>query len=156
MINFLAIFSAKYLIYVLVALFIIYLVRGRHELKKIITFTIFVLPTSYIVAKILSSFFYDARPFVINHFTPLLSHAADNGFPSDHSLLSFALASVIFCFNKKWGIAFFILGIIIGLSRVYVGIHWPVDILGSFVISVAVAFAYSLVLKWFHVKNTKV
>lgn len=145
------IFSAKYLIYFLLVLSVIYfLLQNTASKKKIMWLAFFTLPTVFVIAKILSHFYYSTRPFVAGHFTPLLSHAADNGFPSDHGLLSFALSSIIFSFNRKWGTSFFAIGIIIGAARVFAGIHSPVDILGSALISIAVAFFYNVILRRFN------
>jgi undecaprenyl-diphosphatase len=150
MFNLLIIFFAKYLVYLLVALSLIYFFLQNKTLKKKIVWLVaFTLPTAFVIAKILSHFYYDTRPFVAGHFIPLISHAADNGFPSDHALLSFSLAFVVFVFNKKWGTTFFLMGIIIGASRIYSGIHSPIDIIGSFLISAVVSLLYCLVLKKF-------
>ena len=97
------------------------------------------LPAIYLIAKLISHFYYDPRPFVAGHFTPLIPHQADNGFPSDHTLLSAAIASIIYYFNKKLSIGLWVLTLIIGFSRVYAGIHHPVDILGSVIIAIIVA-----------------
>ncbi len=145
------IFSAKYLIYFLVSFFLIYFFLQNKTLKKkIIWLAVFTLPTVFAMAKILSHFYFEARPFVAENFVPLISHAADNGFPSDHGLLSFALTCIVFSFNRKWGIALFIIGIIIGTSRVYAGIHYPVDIFGSFLISAVTVLLYYIILKRFN------
>ena len=85
---------------------------------------------------------------MVEHFTPLISHAANNGFPSDHSLISFAFASIVFLFNKKLGFVLFLLSFLVGLSRVYVGVHYPIDILGSFLICIIVAKIYATIASW--------
>lgn len=148
MIDVFIIFSSKYLIYLLVVLYLIYLFPKSNSVKKrIISLSLFSLPAAFIVSRILSNFYYSTRPFVEQNFTPLISHAADNGFPSDHALLSFALASIVFASSKKWGVIFFILGIGIGLSRILAGIHSPLDILGSFFIGAGVVFICYKIIK---------
>jgi len=150
MFNLLIILCAKYLVYFLVVFSLIYfLLQEKSKKKKMLLFSIFTLPTVFLVAKIMSSLYYSPRPFVAHHFTPLISHAANNGFPSDHALLSFALASIIFIFNKKLGVALFLAGVIIGVSRIYAGIHSPIDVVGSFLISAVVSLLYYFVLKRF-------
>ena len=89
-------------------------------------------------------------PFVENNFVPLIAHAADNGFPSDHTLFGAAIASVIFLFDKKWGTGLFMLAFLVGVSRVLAGVHHFVDIAGSLLITIIVTvFVYRIVEKYF-------
>lgn len=99
------------------------------------------------MAKIAGHFYTDTRPFVSGNFTPLIPHAADNGFPSDHMLLASALAAVVMCYRKRLGYALWAVAIIIGISRVYVGVHHPIDIVGSALIALLAAFIVHIVEK---------
>lgn len=135
----LMIFLAKYLYLIVGIIAVLYvLMQSRSQQKKILIFSIIALPLTYLVAKIAGHFYFDPRPFVTHHLKPLIAHAPTNGFPSDHALLSFAIASVIFIFNKKIGIILGVLGLFVGISRIYVMVHSPIDIAGSFMISVCV------------------
>ncbi len=140
------IFSAKYLYLIIVVISLWFIVKKIN--KRIFIFSLIYLSSVLIIAKILSSFFYNPRPFVVKHFTPLIYHAANNGFPSDHSLIAFAFASIVFLFNRKLGFILFILAFLVGMSRVYVGVHHPIDILGSFVISIVVAIICVKIFPW--------
>lgn len=121
----------------LIALFaIIWFFRQPKKIRKeVLAFAIISLPIIYIAAKIGSLLYFAPRPFVIENFTPLIPHAADNGFPSDHTLLAGAIASIIFLYNKKIGAVLFMLAFLVGISRVLVGVHHFTDIAGSIVIS---------------------
>ncbi len=131
------IFIAKYLYLFEIIAFAIYFILQSKEIRKhILILSSIYLPTTYIVAKISSFIYFDPRPFIINHFVPLISHTNDNGFPSDHMLLTSAIASILFIYNKKLGIIFWIVAIMIGLSRVFVGVHHFIDIIGSAIISI--------------------
>src|SRR5919202_4656794 len=55
----------------------------------------------------------DPRPFVVGHFQPLISHPADNGFPSDHALLAAALVAVVALVDTAWAFPFALLAIVI-------------------------------------------
>ena len=150
MVSILVIFFAKYVYLVVIAIVVIYgLLQPRPVQKKMLLLTIICLPLIYIFAKIGSHFFYDTRPFVTHHIKPLIPHAPDNGFPSDHTLISAAFASVLFVFNKKWGIVAGVLAVLVGVSRVYAQIHSPIDILGSIVISIVVVGVVVIYLKRF-------
>ncbi len=135
----LIIFSAKYLVYVgvvVAAAFFIFLPRAKQ--KRLALYGIIALPATYIVAKLLSLLYYDPRPFVVAHTIPLVPHAPDNGFPSDHTLLLAAIASVLYPYSKKASWTMWVITIVVGFSRVAVGIHHSVDIIGAGVIALVV------------------
>ena len=133
----LIIFSATYLYLLEVALAALYFfLQNRSKQKSIIIISAIFLPLAYIVAQIIAAFYFDPRPFVAGNFTPLISHAPDNGFPSDHMLLASAIASILFLNNKKIGVLAWIIAIVVGIARVYAGIHHVADIVGSAVIAI--------------------
>lgn len=140
------IFSAKYLHLIVVAASLWFMAKNFN--KRIFIYSLIYLPLVFIIAKILSLFFYNPRPFVVGHFTPLIYHAVNNGFPSDHSLISFAFASIVLLLNRKLGLVLFLLSFLIGISRVYVGVHHPIDILGSFLICIIVTTVYATIASW--------
>lgn len=43
----------------------------------------------------------------------------------------FALAAIIFFYNKRWGSWYMFLGLVMGVARIYTGVHWPLDIVGG-------------------------
>jgi undecaprenyl-diphosphatase len=139
--NNLILFGAKYLYLVIALVALVYLFRQPQELRyKIVLCALLALPLTYVVAKIASLLYYDPRPFVVGHFVPLLPHDADNGFPSDHTLLGSALAAVIYFFNRRIGIILLVIALGVGIARVLAGIHHMVDILGSIGIAFGVTY----------------
>lgn len=90
---------------------------------------------SLVIAKLASHFINDPRPFVQGHFTPWISHATDNGFPSDHTLLAAFLAWISLTKSRKIGGILLVVALLIGLARMAAGVHHSWDILGSFVIA---------------------
>lgn len=88
------------------------------------------------------------RPFVENHVNLLFDYSSSTAsFPSGHAAFYFALASVIYFYNKKLGIVFLVSAFLISLARVFSGIHWPADVLAG-----ALAGIFS---GWFVVKLSK-
>jgi len=156
--NFLIIISAKYLLLVPVVVAVIFFFKkSRSEKKKILILAAIVFPLSYILAKILAHFYYDPRPFVFGRFAPLIPHAADNGFPSDHTLLAVAIAVVIFHFSRRSGLFLFLVAILIGAARVFAGVHHFTDIAGSLAIVLVVyLFTTKLLLEpvWRRIRKT--
>lgn len=134
--NFIAIFSAQYLIFIIIAIGIaFFLHRPNQEKKELLVFAFITLPIIFIISRICAALYFNPRPFVNNQFLALIPHEANNGFPSDHTLLSSAVAAIIWHFNKKIGSLLMVLALIVGLARVYVGVHHYVDIFTSILIS---------------------
>lgn len=73
------------------------------------------------------------RPYeAIESLTRIIGAQSDFSFPSGHSGASFAVAVVIFMeMPKKYGIPAVILAFLIALSRLYVGVHYPSDVIAG-------------------------
>ncbi len=94
---------------------------------------------SFLGAQIAATLYNDPRPFVVGHYRPLIAHAADNGFPSDHSLLAAAIVAVMAFARWLWTLPFVLLGGIVEAARVGAGLHHPIDVVGSDVVVVIAA-----------------
>ncbi len=122
-----------------------WLLSNRAMKIEMLKLGILAFPASLFVALIAGYLYVDPRPFVVEHLRPLIAHAADNGFPSDHTLLSMTVAAVVMAFYRKLGLLLFVLGLLVGVSRVMAQVHHPVDILGSTIIAfLAVLIALSI------------
>ncbi|MCI2255225.1 undecaprenyl-diphosphatase [Domibacillus sp. PGB-M46] len=85
---------------------------------------------------IISHIYFEPRPFVTHDDVQLLFyHAADASFPSDHTTGAFALSLFVYLCHRKIGSAMIILAVFTGISRIYVGHHYPYDVLGSIMIA---------------------
>ncbi|MBI5221673.1 MAG: phosphatase PAP2 family protein [Candidatus Magasanikbacteria bacterium] len=137
--NFIAIFAAQYLVFIIIVIGIaFFLHRPSQEKKDILVFSFVTLPIVFIISRLCAALYFNPRPFVNNQFLALIPHKANNGFPSDHTLLSSAAAMIIWHFNKKIGWFLMFLALIVGLARVYVGVHHYLDIFTSLFISFVV------------------
>lgn len=87
------------------------------------------------------------RPYdVIEGLTSLVGAQKDYSFPSGHTGSAFAAAGVMFRgLPKKFGIPILVFACLMGLSRLYVGVHYPSDVLGGAMIGTGIAlFTYWL------------
>jgi len=133
------IFGAKYLYLIVVfAVFAWFFRQPKPRRKEILMLIVICLPLAFIASEIAGRIYYNPRPFVSGNFAPLIAHQANNGFPSHHTLLVSALSAIIFLFNRRLGFVLWVFTLFIGFSRVYVGVHHMVDILGSILISLGV------------------
>ena len=85
------------------------------------------------------------RPPVVNPLPkPLVRVPSDHSFPSGHAASSFACAVVLAWAVPKLTVPLLLLAAAIAWSRVYVGVHYPLDVVGGAVLGVAVATALRL------------
>ncbi|MGC8461984.1 MAG: phosphatase PAP2 family protein, partial [Candidatus Dormibacteria bacterium] len=90
-----------------------------------------------LVSKTIGHVWYEQRPFVAYHFTPLVAHSADASFPSDH-LIAFGVMTVCAWYGwKRLGIAMAVAGVVVAFARVYIGVHYVGDVVGGAVIGAA-------------------
>lgn len=79
------------------------------------------------------------RPFALHLGTQYLVHANDPGLPSDHVTVfwSLALSALLTRRFAAWGFPLFAIGLAVGWSRVYLGVHFPFDILAALPVALA-------------------
>ncbi|KKQ08185.1 MAG: Bacitracin transport permease protein BCRC [Parcubacteria group bacterium GW2011_GWB1_36_5] len=95
---------------------------------------------AYFLAVILKLLFHTSRPFLDLPNVQALFSETGFAFPSGHAAFFGALGVALFLTHKKAGYIFMFFAFIIGFSRVIAGIHFPIDILGGFVLGVIVAY----------------
>lgn len=83
------------------------------------------------------------RPYeVIAGLEILIGKQVDSSFPSGHTGSSFAAATVLYLtLPKKFGIPALIFAALMGFSRLYVGVHYPTDVLAGMVIGILIGWA---------------
>ncbi len=81
------------------------------------------------------------RPYDLDRTIMLLiAPPSDYSFPSGHAAASFSCAfAMVFAGSKKSGIAALCLACVIGFSRLYVGVHYPTDVMGGILIGLAIS-----------------
>src|SRR3989344_2420870 len=95
----------------------------------------------FVFVAIMRYLFYSPRPFlVLEDVNQLMNHAFESSFPSGHTTFYFALAMGVYFYNKKAGHTFLILAGLVGLARIFVSVHWPLDILAGAGLGVLVAY----------------
>lgn len=84
-----------------------------------------------------------SRPFdVIAGLETIIPPPSDWSFPSGHTTSSIAAGTLLFmCMPKKYGIPALVLGICISLSRMYVGVHYPTDIIAGALVGIFAAIS---------------
>lgn len=132
----LTIFAAKYLVFIdaLLAAIVLVVVLYRRPHADVIRWIVAIVITAvlaFIFARIGAALYHDPRPFTQDHVKPLITHAADNGFPSDHGLLAAVIVAAILLAAPTWSLPFVVLAVLVDWARVGAGIHHVADVIGS-------------------------
>lgn len=136
--------------WVWIALAVILLVRKKtREAGGVMALSMLLnmLITNVVVKRALAR----TRPYeVIEGLERIIEAQSDFSFPSGHTACSFAGAVVIYMLcEKKYGIPAMVLAVLIALSRLYVGVHFPTDVLGGALVGTGAAlFACWMSRRW--------
>lgn len=136
------IFCAKYLVVAPVGAMLAYVHReGLAVAKKVALELAVALPLVYVAARIVGLFFGQEQPFVAYGFEPLLPHAVDNSFPSDHMAFMSVFATVAYLRHRYLGLSLWVMAAAAGVARVAAGLHYPADLVAAACLAVAAVFA---------------
>lgn len=145
------IFFSKDVPYIFMAIiaivFILGITKKNSDYRKIAVNTFVITVINLILSCIIGGLYYVDRPFVDNKVNLLFTHVKDASFPSDHATGTMSIALGLRKNNKSLSIILTILSVIVGFSRVYVGHHYPMDIIGAYIIVFATSHIYNLKLR---------
>jgi len=131
----LIIFGAKYLIFIIVLLTLVagWQLKGKKRWQFVAALVAASI-LAVVFSKSAGKIYYHPRPFVVQNIKPLIAHGADNGFPSEHTILAAILSTIIYFYKRKWATTAFVLTLLVGVGRVLAHVHSPIDILGGLVL----------------------
>jgi undecaprenyl-diphosphatase len=144
------VFLARYFPYLLALAFLGFILNERGARRRL--FLLFetalaILLSRGILTEGIRFFHAVQRPFEAWQAAPLIPETLGNSFPSGHAAFFFALATVLFFHNKKWGAWFLFFAVINGVSRIVAGVHWPIDVAGGALIGIGSAAIVHLLLR---------
>lgn len=130
--DFLGVFLAKYFEYFLILLLFVFLLeKFSRAWKMILKALIAAVLARLAIVNIIRWIWPRARPFAENNVTLLVAKSSEASFPSGHAAFYFAISTVVFSYNKEVGVLFYLLSFLICVARIFVGLHWPSDILAG-------------------------
>lgn len=154
----LVVFLAGYLRYWMtlgIFMFFIFGKDKKREFKKLFLVAISAFLSRAVLTELIRFIYPHPRPFVDNQVYTLLSHETTSSLPSGDAAFFFALATAVYFFiNKRWSAVFFIGAILISITRVIAGIHWPADILAGAVVGILSAWATNRLAKTYGKRMT--
>lgn len=126
----LATWLANWLIVLVPIVMVLAWVRGDHATRLDLLQVLLAVGLALGLAQVITHVWPQPRPFALHLGTQYLAHNADPGLPSDHVTVfwSLALASLRSRKFALWGFPLLAIGLVVGWSRVYLGVHFPLDI----------------------------
>jgi undecaprenyl-diphosphatase len=105
------------------------------------------LGTAQGMVEIINNFWQRPRPFQELDVNLLFYPPTDPSFPSNSASVLFAMAWGIFLYDRKAGSALLAIAAVMSFSRIYVGIHYPLDIAGGIVLGLLVALFFTALFR---------
>lgn len=142
--------AAKYSILVLDAVILLALVRGQPDDRGHLVYIGFAAVLALGFNYVLGLAFPHPRPFMIALGHTFVTHAPENSFPSDHATLmwTFAFGLVLWRPLRWSGWLALILAALTSWARVFLGLHFPFDILGSIAVAVCALAVLAPLQAW--------
>jgi undecaprenyl-diphosphatase len=135
--DFIAIVFAQYTPYLFIGmLFYLWFSKRKDEAL----FAGYAATLGIVLNQLIGILYFHPRPFMGNLGYTLLSHKAENSFPSDHTTFLFSIALILLTLKSTriLGVFAVLFSFVCGVSRIYCGVHWPYDIIGSIMVSISV------------------
>ncbi|MEZ2311760.1 undecaprenyl-diphosphatase [Paraburkholderia sp. RCC_158] len=133
----LATFFAEWFIWIIPALIGIGWLRGNEGIRKTMLVAWASGLTGLLINQLIGFVWTHPRPFMIGLGHTLIPHAADSSFPSDHLTLWWAVALSFLLQPRvqRSGVVLAALGVPIAWARIYLGVHFPIDMVGAITVA---------------------
>ena len=137
-----------YIAYIILLLIAI-IKGGRTGKVMVIGVLILIAITDQISSNILKDLFHRLRPCIVlpDAITPI-GCTGTYSFPSNHAFNNFAAATFIYRFFPKLKWALFVTAVLISVSRIYLGLHYPSDVLGGAILGSVLGFYFASFVQW--------
>jgi len=144
------IFLAEYAQFIFPLLLIPLWLTKKRKNRLVVLQTALAFSCAFILLKIIKVFSYRARPFVSHlDINQLVEHSINSSFPSNHATSAFVIATTIFLFYRRLGTVCLLLSCGIAFSRIWVGVHYPLDVITGIILGTSIGLAFHLFFKRF-------
>lgn len=145
-------FLATYLIFIfpLLGAYYFFLKKDNFLVFKLI----FALLVERIFEFLIKLIYFTPRPYMVNHLPTYVTFPPlDSSFPSGHTMIGFALSTVIFMRNKTLGIVLYVISLTIGVARIFANVHYPIDIISGLIVGVTIGLLCDKIIGYVRFNN---
>lgn len=145
-VNFIGVFSARMLLPLMFVAVVAgsYFMRRRDHVSawEISVHALLSAGLGFVIREMIGAIYFRQRPFVTHSFEPLISLSwMDASFPSGHATAAFALAATVMRYDRLWGGVLIAFALLVSWGRVFVGVHYPLDVVAGAILGIMSAYA---------------
>ena len=124
--------TAKYLLYLIPVILFMIWIKGNHAQRNLALRAVFVMALSLGINQVIGAIWMHPRPFMINLGHTWMYHKANFSFPSNHMVIFASIGlTFLFCRARILGLIILIMSIAVAWARIFVGVHFPLDMVGA-------------------------
>lgn len=142
-----AIIAAQWLILLVPLILVLLWLGGAGPQREVAVRACLAAVCALALNMVIGMLWFNPRPFMAEVGHTFMYHAPDSSFPSDHATGIFSVALVLVSSRVpeagRLGVLLLPLSLLVAWSRVFLGIHWPMDMIGSLMVSAAMARLFS-------------
>lgn len=132
-----AVIVAEYTLYILALVMLAYWFTRSNRNRMMVIQAGLAFVFAEVIGKVAGKLYEHHQPFAeVPHVNKLIDHAIDNSFPSDHTILFFSVCVSFWLVRKREGWIWLALAFCVAISRVWVGVHYPVDVAAGALIGI--------------------
>ncbi|MFC5512455.1 phosphatase PAP2 family protein [Massilia jejuensis] len=134
-----AIFAAEWVILVVPLGLVLMWTNGLPGQREAAVRALLAAVAALTMSKLIGLAWFHPRPFMVQIGQTYLDHAPDSSFPSDHATSMFSVALTLAVCQlreaRRFGLVLLVLAMAVAWARVFLGVHWPLDMVAAFVVS---------------------
>ena len=143
-----ALFAAERVILLAPLALVVLWLTGRRGARQAAVEAALAVLCGLTVSGAIGALWFHDRPFAVGIGESFLAHAPTSSFPSNHGTImlvtALMLATSAAPLARRWGLVLLPLAVLVAWSRVFVGVHWPLDMLGALALAVVLVAVFRL------------
>lgn len=112
--------------------------RQRHQIGVFVALSS--MGFASLAVFVINTVYFRPRPFAEHEVSLLFYEPTDSSFPANSMAATFAIAAAVFGVNRRVGMVMYVVAAIYAFSRVYAGVHYPLDVTAGALIGIVVAW----------------